>query len=241
MEPYKSRIAKKFLDALHESKSVIYNESWCGCDWGIPLLEIRLEWERYYTRLTRLGHDLVEKQLDSVIVIEKLRKLDQKSPQGYQKPDFCLPAWHTTYGLLSDFSRLLTNAGLDRATIMKYLDMVNRQAYADSADQSTTICKSCKEMNNAIKAFQVDYCPRYRSALKLFIKVRDSSCMTLDRLHEITASFLPSHYEEEFQFNKHRYENEDLAQKPPRYKCLDELQLRIKVLAQEIYRKSITN
>lgn len=44
MKPYKTRIARKFLDALHESKLSDYKE-WCGCDLGIPLLEIRLECE----------------------------------------------------------------------------------------------------------------------------------------------------------------------------------------------------
>lgn len=241
MEPYKSQIAKKFLNALNESDSLIYQESWCGCDWGMPLLEIRLEWERYYSSLTRLGRDLVENRLDGAIALKKLEKL-VKPLEGYRKKDFCISAWHATYRHLSEFSGILINlAHLDRNTIMKYLDMVERQTYANTADQRTTICISCKDMNDAIKAFQVNCCPRYRSALELFIKVRESSCMTLDELCEISASFSLPHYEEKFQFDKHGYRNDDHFQRPPRYKCLEELQTRILCLASEIYRESKTN
>lgn len=84
-------------------------------------------WE-YYARLTRLGRDLVEKQLDGARAIAKLENLKQPL-EGYREKDFCLSEWQTTFRQLSDSSGILINqAGLDKAAVMEYLDAVEQQA-----------------------------------------------------------------------------------------------------------------
>lgn len=236
IQVYKSQIAKRLLDVLYESGPLIYEESWCGCDWGIPFLRLRLEWERYYSQLTQLGYDLVEHEVGSAEVMKKLRKLDKKTClNSYQEHDFCLTAWHTVMNQLSDFSYLLSNAGLDKKIISETLGDIERQALSDSAQQDFKVCKNCQAINNDIKAFEVNYCPRYESALKLFMRVRDRS-LSLDQL-EALSDYLtsPQQYEVEFDFSEHGYVDVDGDVCPPRYDCLEQLHSAIIELATDIY------
>lgn len=195
MRVYSSQIAGRLFDALLEEGPSCYDETWCGCGQSFQLLLVRLRWEMYYTKLTELGLELVEKGLDNKKVMEELNWLNRRADvvlDGYVTHD---------------------------------------------------LCKECQQMNSSIKAFQVDYCPRYCSALRKYMKVRDLPCIQENEVYDMgDKMLLPKHYEEEYHFKVHKYRNEDMGElsKIPRYKCLTDLEFSVLSLAMDLSRKSTT-
>lgn len=104
---------------------------------------------------------------------------------------------------------------------MNTFDAVNRQAFSIQNDR---ICKSCQEINNDIKALQVNHCPRYCSSLKFYMRVRYLS-FALDEVYEMSDKLMSLRHS--------KVEFVDFGQNSPRYDCLAELHVAIINLAVE--------
>ncbi|KAI7975920.1 hypothetical protein EIK77_009202 [Talaromyces pinophilus] len=111
--------------------------------------------------------------------------------------------WDFYYSHLAGLGYEVISRGLANATAIEQLKNIDKERPTEGYT-TKNLCNQCKRRNYDIKALQINYCPRYHSALEMYMEIRDLPLptMTAEQYNAVVRSLDP----DEEEFKKHDYD-----------------------------------
>lgn len=113
--------------------------------------------------------------------------------------------WDFYFSHLAVLGYNVISQKLATATAIKQLESIDKELPNEGYMTTKNLCEQCEQRNYDIKALQINYCPRYHSALEMYMKIRDLPLPTLttEQHEEVVRSLEPDKEE----FKEHDYDD----------------------------------